>query len=44
MEPGANKAELCRQYGISRKTGYKWLDSMREREREESKIDECLTE
>ena len=21
-----NMAELCRAYGISRKTGYKWLD------------------
>ena len=24
-EPEANIAELCRQYGISRETGYKWL-------------------
>jgi len=24
-EPGANVAELCREHGISRKTGYKWL-------------------
>jgi len=23
-------AELCRQYGISRKTGYKWLGRWRE--------------
>jgi transposase InsO family protein len=23
--PGANKSELCRRFGISRKTGYKWL-------------------
>jgi transposase InsO family protein len=23
--PGANRAELCRAFGISRKTGYKWL-------------------
>ena len=22
-EPGANLSELCREYGISRKTGYK---------------------
>ena len=22
---GANKAQLCRRFGISRKTGYKWL-------------------
>jgi len=25
LDPLANKAELCREYGISRKTGYKWL-------------------
>jgi transposase InsO family protein len=25
MEPGANKAELCRDYGVARKTGYKWI-------------------
>jgi transposase InsO family protein len=25
LEPGANRSELCRAYGISRKTGYKWL-------------------
>ena len=24
-QPGANISELCRRYGISRKTGYKWL-------------------
>ncbi len=24
-EPGANRAELCREYGITRKTGYKWI-------------------
>lgn len=24
-QPGANMAELCRRFGISRKTGYKWL-------------------
>ena len=23
--PGANISELCREQGISRKTGYKWL-------------------
>lgn len=23
--PGANVAELCREYGVSRQTGYKWL-------------------
>ena len=26
MAEGANVSELCRHYGISRKTGYKWLD------------------
>ena len=25
LEPEANVAELCREYGISRKTAYKWL-------------------
>jgi transposase InsO family protein len=25
MEPGANLSALCRQYGISRRAGYKWL-------------------
>src|SRR5438309_10434732 len=25
-EPGASIAELCRTFGISRKTGYKWLE------------------
>lgn len=25
LEPKANMAALCRKYGISRKTGYKWL-------------------
>ena len=25
QQPGANISALCRQYGISRKTGYKWL-------------------
>ena len=25
LEPDANVAELCRQYGVSRKTGYKWI-------------------
>ena len=24
-------AELCARYGISRKTGYKWLDALRRR-------------
>src|SRR5205814_1886438 len=27
--PGANLAELCRRYGISRKSGYKWLARVR---------------
>jgi len=31
LEPGANKAELCREFGISRKTGYKWLKRFCER-------------
>ena len=26
---GANRAELCRRFGISRKTGYKWLERAR---------------
>ena len=30
LEGGANKSELCREYGISRKTGYKWLQRFRE--------------
>jgi transposase InsO family protein len=25
LQPGANVSQLCRVYGISRKTGYKWL-------------------
>lgn len=25
MSPGANVAQLCRQYGISRNNGYKWI-------------------
>jgi transposase-like protein len=27
---GANVAELCRRFGVSRKTGYKWLSRHRE--------------
>ncbi len=27
---GANISELCRRFGISRKTGYKWLRRYRE--------------
>jgi transposase InsO family protein len=29
-QPGAKLAELCRRYGISRKTGYKWLNRFEE--------------
>lgn len=29
---GANRAELCRRFGISRKTGYKWLERARSAE------------
>ena len=29
-EPGAKLAPLCRQFGISRQTGYKWLKRFRE--------------
>lgn len=29
-QPGANRQELCRRFGISRKTGYKWLERYRE--------------
>jgi transposase InsO family protein len=31
LEADANLAELCRETGISRKTGYKWLARFRER-------------
>jgi transposase InsO family protein len=30
LAPGANMAELCREHGISRKTGYKWVGRFRE--------------
>lgn len=30
VRPGSNISELCRQYGISRKTGYKWLGRARQ--------------
>jgi len=30
LAPDANVAELCREHGISRKTGYKWLDRFRD--------------
>ena len=33
-------AELCRRYGISRKTGYKWLGRART-EGTESLVDRC---
>ena len=26
LEPDANLAAICREYGVSRKTGYKWLE------------------
>src|SRR5207245_11072731 len=26
LEPGTNLAALCREFGVSRKTGYKWLE------------------
>lgn len=29
MQPGANKAELCRRFGISRPTGDKWIERYR---------------
>src|SRR4030095_13032711 len=30
MKPGARMAELCREYGVSRQTGYKWLHRFRQ--------------
>ena len=30
-QAGANMAELCRRFGVSRKTGYKWLKRFAER-------------
>lgn len=30
LEPGAHMAALCREYGISRQNGYKWLHRFRE--------------
>lgn len=30
MAPDANVSALCREYGVSRKTGYKWLERYRE--------------
>jgi len=29
LASGANRSELCREFGISRKTGYKWLERYR---------------
>lgn len=29
MEPGANVSAVCRELGVSRKTGYKWLERYR---------------
>lgn len=26
MQPGSNKSALCREFGVSRKTGHKWLE------------------
>src|SRR6476620_12222472 len=26
QQPGSNKSALCREFGISRKTGHKWLE------------------
>ena len=26
IQPGINKRELCRRYGVAPKTGYMWLD------------------
>jgi transposase-like protein len=31
LEPDANVAELCREYGVSRKTAYKWLSRFKAR-------------
>ena len=31
LQPQVNFSELCRQFGISRKTGYKWVNRFRER-------------
>lgn len=31
LEPGCNFAALCREYGVSRKTGYKWMKRYEER-------------
>ena len=30
LEPDVNLSELCREYEISRKTGYKWLQRFKE--------------
>ena len=31
LQPRVNFSDLCREYGISRKTGYKWLKRFREK-------------
>jgi putative transposase len=31
LEPDANVAELCREYRVSRKTGYKWIERFKAR-------------
>lgn len=31
IAPGANHSALCEEYGVSRKTGYKWLERYNER-------------
>jgi transposase-like protein len=31
LQPQVNFSELCREYGVSRKTGYKWVKRFRER-------------
>jgi len=30
LKPGSNVSRLCRRFGISRKTGYKWLNGYRD--------------
>jgi len=30
LEPKATLAALCREYGISRKTGFKWIERYKE--------------
>jgi len=33
LKPGANLSQLCRSYGVSRKTAYKWLSRQAEQGR-----------